>query len=85
MWAEPHVSCCRSLFGWQFQALPVRPSTTDQIGDRTGGAITNMQPGKRGTHAYFEVDDREKCRRLTAPYRGPLVALVGAPPQGVAL
>ena len=37
---------------------PARPSTTwTQISDRTGGAITNMEPGKRGTRAYFDVDD----------------------------
>jgi predicted enzyme related to lactoylglutathione lyase len=28
-----------------------------QIGEETGGAITNMEPGKRGTRAYFSVDD----------------------------
>jgi uncharacterized protein len=47
-----------SLFGWQFQAFP-GPSEyhMTQIGESTGGAITNMEPGKRGTRAYFSVDD----------------------------
>ncbi len=47
-----------SLFGWQFEAFP-GPSEyhMTRIGDQTGGAITNMEPGKRGTHAYFDVDD----------------------------
>jgi uncharacterized protein len=47
-----------SLFGWQFEAYP-GPSEyhMTQISDRTGGAITNMEPGKRGTRAYFDVDD----------------------------
>ena len=41
-----------SLFGWQFQAFP-GPSEyhMTQIGESTGGAITNMEPGKRGTRA----------------------------------
>jgi predicted enzyme related to lactoylglutathione lyase len=47
-----------SLFGWQFQAYP-GPSEyhLTQVSDRTGGAITNMEPGKRGMRAYFAVDD----------------------------
>ena len=28
-----------------------------QIGEQTGAAITNMEPGKRGTRPYFDVDD----------------------------
>jgi predicted enzyme related to lactoylglutathione lyase len=28
-----------------------------RIGEQTGAAITNMEPGKRGTRAYFDVDD----------------------------
>ena len=28
-----------------------------RISDQTGGAITNMEPGKRGMRAYFDVDD----------------------------
>jgi len=47
-----------SLFGWQFQAYP-GPSEyhMTRIGDQQGAAITNMEPGKRGTRAYFDVDD----------------------------
>src|SRR5205809_1898616 len=48
-----------SLFGWQFQEFP-GPSEyhmTEITPGQTGGAITNMQPGKRGTRAYFDVDD----------------------------
>ena len=46
------------LFGWQFEAYP-GPSEyyMTSLGDRTGGAITNMEPGKRGTRAYFDVDE----------------------------
>jgi predicted enzyme related to lactoylglutathione lyase len=47
-----------SLFGWEFQSFP-GPSEyhMTSITDRTGAAITNMEPGKRGTRVYFDVDD----------------------------
>jgi predicted enzyme related to lactoylglutathione lyase len=46
------------LFGWQWQQTegPFGYHMT-QISDQTGGAITNMEPGKRGTRVYFDVDD----------------------------
>jgi hypothetical protein len=46
------------LFGWTFESFP-GPSEyhMTRISDQTGGAITNMQPGKKGTRAYFSVDD----------------------------
>src|SRR6516162_9841653 len=47
-----------SLFGWQFQANPgpFEYYTSQIEGPRTA-AITNMEPGKRGTRPYFAVDD----------------------------
>jgi uncharacterized protein len=47
-----------SLFGWQFESYP-GPSEyhMTRIGDQQGAAITNMEPGRRGTRAYFDVDD----------------------------
>jgi uncharacterized protein len=47
-----------SLFGWKFEAYP-GPSEyhMTQITDQAGAAITGMEPGKRGTRAYFDVDD----------------------------
>jgi uncharacterized protein len=47
-----------SLFGWQFQSYP-GPSEyhMTQIGEQQGAAITNMEPGKKGTRSYFLVDD----------------------------
>jgi predicted enzyme related to lactoylglutathione lyase len=47
-----------SLFGWEFQAYP-GPSEylMTEISKGTGGAITNMEPGKKGTRPYFEVDE----------------------------
>jgi predicted enzyme related to lactoylglutathione lyase len=47
-----------SLFGWQFEAFPGPfEYHMTRIGDQTGGAITNMEPGKRGTRVYFDVDE----------------------------
>jgi uncharacterized protein len=47
-----------SLFGWQFESYP-GPSEyhMTRISEQTGAAISNMEPGKRGTRAYFDVDD----------------------------
>lgn len=47
-----------SLFGWQFEAAP-GPSEyyMARVSDQAGVAITNMEPGKRGGRAYFDVDD----------------------------
>ena len=46
------------LFGWQWQEMggPFEYHMT-QLSDRTGGAITNMEPGKRGPRVYLDVDD----------------------------
>jgi len=47
-----------SLFGWQFESFP---GTSDyhitRLGKAQGAAITNMEPGKKGTRPYFDVDD----------------------------
>jgi predicted enzyme related to lactoylglutathione lyase len=47
-----------SLFGWQFESFP-GPSEYHiaRISEQQGVAITNMQPGKKGTRSYFDVDD----------------------------
>ena len=47
-----------SLFGWQFEAAP-GPSEylMTRISDQTGAAVTDMEPGKKGMRAYFDVDD----------------------------
>jgi predicted enzyme related to lactoylglutathione lyase len=48
-----------SLFGWQFEAFPGGPGEyhMTRLAEQQGAAITNMEPGKRGTRAYFDVDD----------------------------
>jgi predicted enzyme related to lactoylglutathione lyase len=47
-----------SLFGWEFQAVPGPfEYHMTRISDETGGAITDMEPGKRGLRVYFDVDD----------------------------
>ena len=48
------------LFGWQFQAFPgdgAGEYHMTRIADQQGLAITNMEPGKKGTRAYFDVED----------------------------
>ncbi|HSC51723.1 MAG TPA: VOC family protein [Gaiellaceae bacterium] len=47
-----------SLFGWQFESYP-GPSEyhMTRIDDDSGAAVTNMEPGKKGMRAYFDVDD----------------------------
>jgi predicted enzyme related to lactoylglutathione lyase len=48
-----------SLFGWDFNAFP-GPKEYHLFAiekDRAGGAITNMEEGKKGTPPYFAVDD----------------------------
>ena len=66
-----------SLFGWQFQPIP-SPSEyhMTQISEQTGGAITNMEPGKRGTRPYFDVDDvnagADRVRELGGEADDPL-------------
>ena len=58
-----------SLFGWQFESYP-GPSEyhMTRIGESSGAAITNVEPGKRGTRAYFDVDEinagAERVREL---------------------
>jgi predicted enzyme related to lactoylglutathione lyase len=46
------------LFGWRWEPTegPFEYHMT-RISDQTGGAITNMEPGKRGPRVYFAVDD----------------------------
>ena len=46
------------LFGWQFENYP-GPSEyhMTRLSDTQGAAISNMEPGKKGTRAYFDVDD----------------------------
>ena len=58
-----------SLFGWKFENFPGPfEYHMTRISDNAGLAITNMEPGKRGTRAYFDVDDvnagAEQVKRL---------------------
>jgi predicted enzyme related to lactoylglutathione lyase len=47
-----------SLFGWEFEAFPSGSEYhMARISDAGGVAITNMEPGKRGTRSYFDVDN----------------------------
>lgn len=46
------------LFGWQFAASPgpfdYHMATIDE---RSGVAVTNMEPGRQGMRPYFDVED----------------------------
>ncbi|HEY0416468.1 MAG TPA: VOC family protein [Gaiellaceae bacterium] len=48
-----------SLFGWEFQRFEGAPNDYRlmRISEGSGGAVTDMEPGKRGTRTYFGVDD----------------------------
>ena len=47
-----------SLFGWEFQSFPGPfEYHMAQTSEQTGGAITDMEPGKRGLRVYFNVED----------------------------
>jgi len=47
-----------SLFGWTFENYP-GPSEyhMTRLSEQQGAAISNADAGKRGTRAYFDVDD----------------------------
>ena len=47
------------LFGWQFEAFPGGEGEyhMTRISENSGGAITKMEPGKKGTRVYFDVED----------------------------
>lgn len=46
------------LFGWQWEQAPGPfEYHVTRIIEQTGGAITNMEPGKKGPRVYFGVDD----------------------------
>jgi len=46
------------LFDWEFNDYP-GPGEYHlfRITDASGGAVTNMEAGKKGTRTYFDVDD----------------------------
>ena len=48
-----------SLFGWTFENFPGGPAEyhMTRLSEQQGAAISNAEPGKRGTRAYFDVDD----------------------------
>ena len=47
-----------ALFGWQFEAYPEGSEYhMARIGEEAGAAVSGMEPGMRGTRAYFDVDD----------------------------
>jgi predicted enzyme related to lactoylglutathione lyase len=49
----------KGLFGWQFAAFEGGPGEYHmaRLAETQGAAITSMEPGKRGTRPYFDVDE----------------------------
>jgi predicted enzyme related to lactoylglutathione lyase len=46
------------LFGWEFESYPGPfEYHMTRLAEDQGGAVTAMEPGKRGLRAYFDVDD----------------------------
>ncbi len=47
------------LFGWHFESFPGGSGEYHmaRVSDDQGVAVTNMEPGKKGARAYFDVDD----------------------------
>jgi hypothetical protein len=60
-----------------------------RMSDQAGLAITNTEPGKRGTRAYFDVDDinggAQRVRELggEADQPGPVRAWAGSSRAGI--
>jgi predicted enzyme related to lactoylglutathione lyase len=59
---DPAAGCAfwGGLFGWQFDQYPgAGPGEYHmaRFSETSGGAVTNMEPGKRGPRVYFDVDD----------------------------
>ena len=46
-----------SLFGWQFESYGDMEYHLTRLDDTSGGAITGMEPGKKGARVYFDVED----------------------------
>jgi predicted enzyme related to lactoylglutathione lyase len=47
-----------SLFGWKFESFPGPfEYHIARNAETSGVALTNMEPGKRGTRPYFDVED----------------------------
>jgi predicted enzyme related to lactoylglutathione lyase len=50
------------LFGWEFQPGPAPPGQSYEMArvtETSGAALTDMEGGKRGARAYFDVPDIE--------------------------
>jgi predicted enzyme related to lactoylglutathione lyase len=71
------------LFGWEFQAYP-GPSEyhMTRTGEASGAAITNMEPGKRGMRAYFDVDDINAGAARVRELGGEADAAMAVPGMG---
>ena len=72
-----------ALFGWQFEAFPGPTEYhMTRISETMGGAITNMEPGKRGTRPYFSVDDVRDGAARVSELGGTASAAMSVPGMG---
>jgi uncharacterized protein len=71
------------LFGWQFESYP-GPSEYHmaRISESQGGAITNMEPGKKGLRVYFDVDDINAGRSKVSELGGTAGDAMPVPQMG---
>ncbi len=65
------------LFGWQFEPAPgMADYQMARTGEQSGVAVSDMEPGKRGARAYFDVDEIEagaaKVRELGGESSDPM-------------
>jgi predicted enzyme related to lactoylglutathione lyase len=75
-----------SLFGWNFQAMPGPfEYHMTQVSDQTGGAITDMEPGKHGMRVYFDVEDIGRGAAGEGAWRGEPTTPAPGTGQGLVL
>ena len=72
------------LFGWEFKEYPGGPGEYHmaRISDTSGSAITNMEPGKKGTRTYFAVDDIDASRARVLELGGEADERMPVPSMG---
>jgi predicted enzyme related to lactoylglutathione lyase len=72
-----------SLFGWEFNEFP-GPSEyhMTRLSEQQGAAITNMEPGKRGSRVYFDVDDVRNAGAKVAELGGKASEPMPVPGMG---
>jgi predicted enzyme related to lactoylglutathione lyase len=73
-----------SLFGWEFQQFPGSPTEYHmaQMSESAGAAIYGADDDKRGTRAYFDVDDINVGRARVGELGGEAGEAMPVPTMG---